>query len=101
MRELQERDNIEIETEDLPEPYHRMAELIGLEATLMLAHEFGGRQLYFPQPARIVQEARDRRIRAEFNGYNIDDLSRKFEMSERSIRRVIENSPLSVSLKGL
>lgn len=55
-----------------------------------LANRLGGTQIYIPRNDPSDRRLRDFRIINDFNGLNIKQLARKFQMSERSIRRIIK-----------
>lgn len=48
----------------------------------------GGLQIYVPLQSAAFRKNRDAQVRLNFNGRNIKELARKFNMSERSIRRI-------------
>ena len=55
---------------DIPEEYRDIAEAIGLEAFTQLTLLCGGQSLYIPKRESLERNARDRDIRARFNGCN-------------------------------
>ena len=48
----------------------------------------GGLQIYVPLQSAAFRKNRDEQVRLSFNGRNIKELARKYNMSERSIRRI-------------
>lgn len=58
-----------------------MADLIASE----LRRECGGRELYVPA---INRDLRDTQIRREFNGQNIDEMCKRYQLSRSSIYRI-------------
>lgn len=76
----------EVTVDELPQPYRKMAELIGVPMTLQLAQHFGGTYEYMPKFDKAVGQARDRIIRREFDGANYKDLARKYNLTETYIR---------------
>ncbi|WP_219639033.1 Mor transcription activator family protein [Cohnella sp. CFH 77786] len=84
--ELTEELVSEVSCEELPHPYRKMAELIGVPATLELAKHFGGTYEYMPKFDKAIGPARDRIICKEFDGTNYKDLARKYNLSETYIR---------------
>ena len=54
---------------DIPEEYRDIAEAIGLEAFTRLTLLCGGQSLYIPKRESLERNARDRDIRARFNGW--------------------------------
>ncbi len=74
---------------ELPEPYRGMVDMIGLENTLILAKELGGTQLYFPS---LYRETRNHQIIKEFNGYNINDLAKKYHITVKRVQQIIKEA---------
>lgn len=81
-----------IRPEDIPEEMQDVAEAIGMEAFLKLAHLCGGQCLYIPKSESLEREGRDREIRARFNGGNYRALASQFRLSERQIRKIINGA---------
>ncbi len=69
-----------------------MANLIGFKATLLLAVEYSGECVYFPKYSAVTRAARDRAINEEFTGANIKELSRKFNLTPRYIRKIVKKA---------
>ena len=78
-----------IEIEDLSAEARQIAEAIGIEGLLALAGVMGGGWVYIPHPKRLAVAARNRRIRAEFNGRNLRDLAIKNGLTVRRIRSIV------------
>ena len=78
--------------EELPEVYQHLAGLIGVENMLKVAEAFGGGEsIYFPKLEAIHRPARDKKIIAEFNGYNFKKLAKKYGLSEIRIRSIVKD----------
>lgn len=77
---------------DIPEEYRDIAEAIGLEAFTRLTLLCGGQNLYIPKRESLERNARDRDIRARFNGGNYKALAAQFRLSERQIRKIINGT---------
>ncbi|WP_252266597.1 Mor transcription activator family protein [Dysosmobacter sp.] len=77
---------------DIPEEYRDIAEAIGLEAFTRLTLLCGGQSLYIPKRESLERNARDRDIRARFNGCNYRALAVQFRLSERQIRKIINGT---------
>jgi len=75
--------------DDLPEECRQIAEVIGLDALLALSASMGGERIYIPLPERLASAARNRRIRAEFNGRNYRDLAIKYRLTVRWVRAIV------------
>lgn len=78
--------------EDIPEEYRDIAETVGLEAYLTLSVLCGGQNLYIPKREALERQARNREIRAHFNGGNYRALAAQYRLSERQIRKIIHLS---------
>lgn len=79
----------DIMTEDLPEPYSQIVEWLGLELTLKLASELGGRNIYFPKTDALQRISRDKAICREFTGFNLLELARKHDLTENRVREIL------------
>lgn len=75
----------------LPDAYHALAEIIGVENTLKLADHLGGTAFYFRKIDSLLSYVRDEKIREEFNGANHKELARKYDLSEIWIRQIVEH----------
>jgi Mor family transcriptional regulator len=84
---------VDIPPESLPEAYQEVALVIGMERTLKLAHYLGGMSFYFPKLDAVIQRKRDERIRLEFTGSNHRELARKYGLSDRWIREIVQTRP--------
>ncbi|MDA8140382.1 MAG: hypothetical protein M0036_17180 [Desulfobacteraceae bacterium] len=78
-----------IEITDLPEDLRQIAEIIGLPALLALSARMGGDSIHIPHPARLATAARDRAIRAEFNGRNYRELAIRYGLTVRWVRVIV------------
>ena len=81
-----------IRTDDIPEKYRDIVDAIGMEAFVHLTLLCGGQTLYVPKRESLERGARDRDIRAMFNGSNYRSLAAQFRLSERQIRKIINGS---------
>ncbi len=78
--------------EDLPEGYRVVADIVGIENAVKLSEHLGGLPFYFPQIDGLLRRKRDAAIRKEFNGSNYRDLARKYNLTERWIREIVDSS---------
>ena len=71
--------------------YKEISELIGLDETLKIYLRFKGQQVSFPvrlyNPHLIQQN-----VIKEYDGTNIKELAKKYDYSEKTIRRMIRDS---------
>ena len=71
--------------------YREISEQLGIEAALTLHQMFKGTQVNFPVrffDTKVVREM----ILKEYDGKNIKMLARKYDYSEKSVRRIINES---------
>ena len=89
--EKREVEALEKERELYNSVYKEISEIIGLESTLKLYLRFKGQQVTFPvrlyNPQLIQQN-----VIKEYDGSNIRELARKYDYSEKTIRRMIKDS---------
>lgn len=81
-----------IRVTDIPEEYRDIVDTIGMEAFIQLTLLCGGQTLYIPKRESLERGARDREIRARFNGANYRALASQFRLSERQIRKIINGT---------
>ena len=81
--------DLDILPDDIPGQYREVAEILGLDAALRLARECGGESIYIPKIENIFRNARDRAIRAEFNGSNFRELAKKYKLSVNWVRQIV------------
>ncbi len=79
-----------ITIDDLQGDQKEIAEAVGLEIYLILVDAFGGGQIYIAKRDKLTAIARNNAIEKEFNGFNFSELAKKYNLSERMIRRIIE-----------
>ena len=86
-----EADNVKKEAELYNSVYKEISEIVGLDATLKIYLRFKGQQISFPvrlyNPNMIQQK-----VVKEFDGTNIHELEKKYDYSEKTIRRMIRDS---------
>jgi hypothetical protein len=83
----------ELTAEELPEGYRQMAAVVGVENTLKLAEYLGGMHVYFPKLDSLMKRRRDERIRREFTGLNHRELARKYGLTEKWVRKIVQRGP--------
>jgi Mor family transcriptional regulator len=79
----------QVRPDDLPEVYQEMAAVIGVEATVQLAQTFAGSSVYFPKLERALLSLRNQVIRREFDGANVKQLARRWNLSSRHLRHIV------------
>lgn len=79
--------------EDIGENYRPIVEIIGLEAFVELSGLAKGDEIYIPKVENIVAPARNRRIRKEYDGYNIRDLAERYGLTTKQIANILKDEP--------
>ena len=80
---------MDIRLDDLTGNQREIAELIGLDNYIKLSKRYGGdSSLYIQKYSEIVKLARNREIRKKYNGYNVRQLARMYNLSEQHIRLI-------------
>lgn len=74
-----------------------IAENIGTDNLLKLAALVGGSSFYLSKKATLLRPLRDQKIRKEFNGYNVDELSRKYKVSQRWVQIIGQKATRSTA----
>ena len=63
-----------------------------LQDLLEFCNEYGGIAIYFPSKKTLLRNGRNREMIKRYNGKNIKDLARAFEISEVQVRNIIKDS---------
>jgi len=90
MRELME----DITMDDIGEKYRPVVEIIGIEKFVELSDYAKGDELYFPKVENVIAPARNRQIKAEWNGYNSKELADKYNLTIKQIGNILKDVPL-------
>lgn len=83
-------EHAELIRENVPEPYRSYIDMIGLENFQQLIEKYGGTKIYIPKPGLLERIVTDHKIRSEYNGKNISELSRKYDLTRRTIYKILE-----------
>lgn len=81
-----------VDVSDIPETYQPVVSLIGLDNFLKLCRYAVGEELYFPMQESVLRNTRKRLIIQEYNGYNLSELSRKYDLTPNYIRSIVKGS---------
>ena len=81
-----------IKLDDIPQELVGVANFMGIDKFIEFCNEYGGIAIYFPSKKTLFRNSRNREIINRYNGKNIKDLARKFEISEVQIRNIIRNN---------
>lgn len=76
----------------IPEPYRTYIDIMGLDAFRGMIKRYGGKKIYIPKNGFLENMIRDENIKREYNGSNISELSRKYDISRDRIYKIIKNS---------
>lgn len=85
--------NTKLPDEALNEIYLELTNLIGYENMLIIYQHYKGQQITFP--VRITNRNHiEREILQQYNGSNAKDLAKKYNYSERWIRKLIKRGAI-------
>ena len=79
--------------EDIGERYRGIVELTGIRMFILLSNYARGDELYFPKVENVVAPARNRRIKKEYNGYNMKELADRYNLTVKQIQNVLKDEP--------
>lgn len=68
----------------------RIAEEIGADNLLKLAVLVGGSTFYMPQAESILRPLRNQKIKEEYNGYNSEELGRRYGVTPRKVQQIVQ-----------
>lgn len=71
--------------------WKEIAKIIGLKDLIKILEIIGGTTIYAPKAEALIRPLRDMQIKAEFNGYNHQELARKYNLTERYMRELCGN----------
>lgn len=102
-KELKRKLVEETTLDDISETYRPVVKIIGIELFIELSEYARGDQLYFPKTETIIAPARNRRIKAEYNGYNEKELADKYELTVRHVSNILKDEPIygQISLEDM
>lgn len=75
--------------EQLSGEQKEFAEIVGIEIYNILIENFGGCQIYIPKRETIFKNIRNKEIRKNFNGCNYREIARKYNLSEKTVYKII------------
>jgi Mor family transcriptional regulator len=70
-------------------PYDALLDLDGFGAVCAISELLGGQTVYIPSKYTIFRKCIEAAVIREFNGTNTQRLARKYDVSERYIRRLV------------
>lgn len=77
---------------DRPE-FRALRRILSAEQLQVVLHHFEQTTIYFPKLEKVSRYLRDKAIHEEFNGRNHYALSRKFHLTTRAVRKILETTP--------
>lgn len=80
--------------EDISESYRPVVEIVGIEKFIELSEYARGDELYFPKTENIIAPARNRRIKREWDGYNLKELAEKYHLTTKQVGNILKDEPL-------
>lgn len=80
----------ELRDEHIPEDLYWLYELVGMERFLKIIDTAGGEFLYFPKRSTLERTLRRQAIVKEYDGTNLRQLSRKYGLTDRHIRTILQ-----------
>lgn len=81
----------ELTMEDLQEQHRELADAVGLQSLITLSKNYGGTQIYIPMQLELVKDLRYKKISEEYDGDNLQQLALKYNVSERTVYRVVKD----------
>lgn len=81
----------DLTTEDFPEQYHEIIDLIGMENTVKLALLFKSQAFYFGHIKVMIEKKKKEYVRKKFNGSNHKELARATDYSERWVYEILKD----------
>lgn len=81
------------------EEQRAIADTIGIDAYIKLVKNYGGTSIYILKEDSLIKDIRDEKIRAEFNGYNYNTLAKKYNLTDRTIRDIINCGIISGQMR--
>jgi Mor family transcriptional regulator len=82
----------EITPELIPENYREIAQEIGVENLFKLSRYATENRLHIPTPDFLSRPMRNDKIRKDFQHYSVKELCRKYSLSERQVRTIINSN---------
>lgn len=84
---------------NLPGDLKELAEIIGVEKTLLVVERFGGTYIRVPKCDGIIREVRNKKIRSLYDGgdYDIRGLALQFRLTDRQISTILSETDKEIS----
>ena len=80
----------EIQMEDLPPIWQKIAKVVGIHGVIDLYNEVGGNTIYVPKPDTAEIYVKKRLIQQEYKaGHSISDIARRYQLDARTVKKYI------------
>lgn len=80
--------------EDIARNYRPVAEIVGIQKFIELSEYAMGEEIYFPKVETVLVPARNRRIKKEWNGYNLKELAERYNLTTKRIGDILKDEPM-------
>ena len=81
----------ELTVDDLDEKNREIAKIIGIDNLLLLCEFFGETRIYINKLNYVTSILRNKKIKEEYNGYNLQQMVRKYNLTEIQIQRILND----------
>lgn len=81
--------NFGFTVDDLSEEMQIVAETIGIDGAIKLILSIGGDSIYFPKKESLLRKIRDQTIKKKYDGTNLKELSGRYRLSVRQVRKIL------------
>lgn len=88
---MEKENAYELTLDDLQEQHREYAEVIGVDNLLKLSDYFGGHHIYIPKRKELEKNKIYNMIYEEFNGNNIAELTRKYDVCETTVYKILSD----------
>ena len=85
-------DRSDIQLSDLQGEQKELARITGLDVYLKLVEYYGGTTIYVAKADRLINLKRDNEILRKYNGFNAQALAKEYNLSDRTIREIINEA---------
>ncbi|GMQ61184.1 MULTISPECIES: Mor transcription activator family protein [Vallitalea] len=88
----------DITIQDLDEKNKELAEIIGLDNLLELCKIYGGDSIYVNKLDELLKVVRDRKIKKEYNRYNLKEVAKKYNLTTKRIKQIVSDNSIKQQL---
>lgn len=75
----------------LSESQREIVDVVGVDNYIKLTRRFGGNNIYIQKYSELARPTRDQEILQRFNGYNYAELAAEFDLSVRTIYKLVSH----------